>query len=34
MMKPKLLHQLNKIVNHQLHLTIKREDENDMAIVY
>ena len=31
-MKPKLLYQLNKIVNHQLHL--KWEDENDMAIVY
>ena len=33
-MTPKLLYQLNKIVNQQLHLTIKCEDEIDLAIVY
>ena len=33
-MKPKLLYESNKIVNHQFYLAINGEDENDLAIVY
>lgn len=33
-MKPKLLYQLNKIVNQQFYLAITGEDENDLAILY